>query len=480
MNDIAGPRTSLGDAGSILDELTGPNTRFAKRYPGEPPERQPVHVMYGGAHLFHADLVTQIGANALESLDTYAPDAFTFARAIGLDGADSLPKKKDAKALLARLEKKPDVVRAEDPNAWLAATVYRRMREKLAREPVEDFRIDFEDGFGVRPDDEEDRWALEAAGEVAKAYTAGILPPFVGIRIKPLNDEMKRRSVRTLDLFFTALAERTNGKPPPSLIVTLPKVPIPEQVAALAKLLDRLEQRTGIPSRSIRVELMIELTQSVFDAEGRLNLIRLLDAGEGRVIAGHFGTYDYTASCGITATWQTMAHPACQLALGLIKIACAYTGIFLSDGATNIMPVPIHRGEKLSKKEQAENRDSIFNAWATAYRHTQQSLQNAYFQGWDMHPAQLPVRYAATFAFFLRSFDAAAARLRNFVDKAAQATLVGEVFDDAATGQGLLNYFLRALNCGAVSLEELSATGLTMDEIQSRSFVKILAGRTKR
>jgi hypothetical protein len=154
-------------------------------------------------------------------------------------------------------------------------------------------------------------------------------------------------------------------------------------------------------------------------------------------------------------------------------------GIFLSDGATNVMPVPIHRGDELSKKQRQENRDAVFGAWATSYRHIQRSLENAYYQGWDLHPAQLPVRYGATYAFFLRSFDAAAARLRNFVEKAAQATLVGDVFDDAATGQGLLNYFLRALNCGAVSLEDLSVTGLTIDEIQSRSFVKILEGRTR-
>ncbi len=56
--------------------------------------------------------------------------------------------------------------------------------------------------------------------------------------------------------------------------------------------------------------------------------------------------------------------------------------------------------------------------------------------------------------------------------------MVGDVFDDAATGQGLLNYFLCGLNCGAVSLEELASTGLTQEEVETRSFVKILAGRS--
>jgi len=67
------------------------------------------------------------------------------------------------------------------------------------------------------------------------------------------------------------------------------------------------------------------------------------------------------------------------------------------------------------------------------------------------------------------------------VQKAAQATLVGDVFDDAATGQGLLNYFLRAMNCGAITEEEAVAkSGLTLDELRGRSFAKILQLRSRR
>jgi hypothetical protein len=104
---------------------------------------------------------------------------------------------------------------------------------------------------------------------------------------------------------------------------------------------------------------------------------------------------------------------------------------------------------------------------------------NAYYQGWDLHPAQLPVRYAAVYAFFLDGLDAASNRLKSFVEKAAQASLIGDVFDDAATGQGLLNYFLRGMNCGAITINDTKITGLTVEEIQSRSFVKILNGRRK-
>jgi hypothetical protein len=106
------------------------------------------------------------------------------------------------------------------------------------------------------------------------------------------------------------------------------------------------------------------------------------------------------------------------------------------------------------------------------------SLEGAFYQGWDLHPAQLPTRYAAVFAFFLEGLDAASARLRNFVEKAGQATLVGEIFDDAATGQGLLNYFLRALGCGAITEPEaVEKSGLTIAELRSRSFGTILRGR---
>jgi hypothetical protein len=107
------------------------------------------------------------------------------------------------------------------------------------------------------------------------------------------------------------------------------------------------------------------------------------------------------------------------------------------------------------------------------------SLVNGLYQGWDLNPAQLPMRYAATYSFFLSSFDDAAFRLKSFVDRAAISTLTGDIFDDAATGQGLLNFFLKALNCGAITEEQTKTTGLTLEEIRSRSFYQILKGRRK-
>jgi hypothetical protein len=197
-------------------------------------------------------------------------------------------------------------------------------------------------------------------------------------------------------------------------------------------------------------------------------------------VGAHFGTYDYTAGCNITAAYQVMDHPACDFARHMMQIAFAGTGINLSDGATNVMPVAPHRaaaGESLTVEQVAENRTTVHRAWKLHYDHTRHSLMNAYYQGWDLHPAQLPTRYAAVYAFFLEGLEPATVRLKNFIEKAAQATLVGDVFDDAATGQGLLNYFLRAINCGAITEQEALVTGLTLDELRGRSFVKILNNR---
>src|SRR5258708_23270967 len=204
--------------------------------------------------------------------------------------------------------------------------------------------------------------------------------------------------------------------------------------------------------------MMIETPQPIF------MLPRLVEESRGRCVAAHFGTYDYTASLGITASNQHMLHPACDFARSMMQASLAGTGVWLSDGATNILPL--------------QNRATVHRAWKLHYEHIRHSLDSAFYQGWDLHPAQLPSRYAAVYTFFLEGLDSASARLRNFIAKAAQATLVGDVFDDAATGQGLLNFFLRALNCGAVREEEIgSLTGLTLDELRSGSFVKIVHGR---
>ncbi|MDX6500853.1 MAG: hypothetical protein QOG23_4113 [Blastocatellia bacterium] len=467
----------------IAETLRASNDSFAKDYPGETGRRQPVHTVYGGAHLFRADTAQRLGQVAERSFAENASDFVVFARAIGLPRAHELPDVLGyAIGLKQRLKDEPDSVREENKAAWLAYTIHARVQEKLKREPVEDFRIDFEDGYGNRPDKEEDGHAESAAIEVAHGLQAGTLPPFIGIRIKPFNEELRARSMRTLDIFVSTLVAENGGRLPDNFVVTLPKITTPEQVGALADLFDLLEQQTGLAAGALKMEMMIETTQSIINSEGRINLPLLLPAARGRCTAAHFGTYDYTASCSITAAHQHMMHPACDFAKHMMQVSFAGTGIWLSDGATNIMPVGPHRaaeGRSLTQDQIEENRRVIHRAWKLHYDHVQHSLVGGFYQGWDLHPAQLPTRYAAVYAFFLESLDAASERLRNFVEKAAKATLVGDVFDDAATGQGLLNYFLRAINSGAITREEaLRLSGLTLEELQSGSFVKILKSRT--
>lgn len=447
-------KTSLSEElkKETVARLEKANLEFARRYPGESGRRQPVHTVYGGAQLFKSDTTKRLGKLALRALEEFAPAPNIFARALGLPGSEGL-----------------------------AVTIYARVHEKLEREPVEDFRIDFEDGYGNRPDDEEDGHAAAAATEVARGIADETISPFIGIRIKPFTEELRERSMRTLDIFLTTLVEKTVGSIPDNFVVTLPKVTMPEHVTALADLFDLLEKALGLETGALKMEFMIETTQAIINEHGESNLPRLLEAARGRVTAAHFGTYDYTASCQITAAHQHMTHPACDFARHMMQVALGGTGVWLSDGATNIMPVGPHRasqGSQLTEQQIDENLRVVYRAWKLHYDHIQHSLTNAFYQGWDLHPAQLPTRYAAVYAFFLDSLDQASERLRNFVAKAAQATLVGDVFDDAATGQGLLNYFLRAINCGAITEEEAqNLTTLSLEELRSGSFVKILNNR---
>ena len=465
---------------ALLDQLQTANLKFQQTYPGDKPDRQPVHTVYGGANLFKADTCVKMGEIALKNLQTYAPNFVVLANVLQLTGHEHLPKhQSDIGALTQKLINMPETMRKQEP-AWLSYTVYNKIIKKLQTEAVEDFRIDFEDGFGNRPDEEEDATAVQAARELATGMKNNTVSPFIGIRIKPFTEDLKQRGVRTLDIFLSTLLENTRGVLPDNFVVMLPKVTIPEQVVTLVRLFELLEKAHQLTPGSLKMETMVEATQIVMDDEGRNPLLRIIKASEGRCIAAHFGTYDYTASCGITAKYQTMAHPVCDFAHHMTKVALGGTGIFLSDGATNIMPIGPHRGDQLSFEQMAENRESVHQAWRTGFHHTMHSLINGLYQGWDLNPAQLPMRYAATYNFFLNSYEDAVFRLKTFVERAAISTLTKDIFDDAATGQGLLNFFLKAMNCGAISEEEATATGLTIDEIHSRSFYRILEGRRKK
>lgn len=462
----------------LFEKLKKANTDFQKIYPGDRSDRQPVHTVYGGANLFKQDSAQVLGNRALESFKTYAPDFISFGRIFGLEGINEISTKKSIAVVAKEYEKLSHEQKKKHP-ARLSIEVYGKVIKKLQFEPIEDFRIDFEDGYGNRSNEEEDQTAVQAAEELAMGMKKKSLPPFIGIRIKPFTEEMKERGIRTLDIFVTTLVKQTGGKLPENFVVMLPKVTIPEQVSTLVGFFEILESQLKLKKGTLKMEMMVETTQSIMDSNGENPLLRFIKASKGRCIATHFGTYDYTASCSITARYQEMNHPVCDFAHHMTKVALAHTGIWLSDGATNTMPIGPHRGAKLNSKQLKENAATVHRAWKKGYDHIRHSLWNGYYQGWDLNPAQLPMRYTAVFAFFLESYDDAVERLKTFVEKAARATLIGDVFDDAATGQGLLNYFLRALNSGAITEQEVLATGLTLDEIRGRSFKKILENRKK-
>jgi citrate lyase beta subunit len=447
------PSLTAGELEPILADLRDTHASVGVAFPGDPASRQPVHSVYGGAHLFRSDTAAKLGQLATRALDDYAPDGSSLAAALGLS------------------ENTPgftEMIRA-------------RVAAKLRTEAVEDFRIDFEDGYGHRPDHEEDRDAVSAASEVAAAARQGTLPPFIGIRIKPLSRELHQRSLRTLDLFVSTLA-RAQGSFPERLIVTLPKVVATGQVCTAVRAASLLERRLALTSGTLRLELMIETPQAIVSAEGTSPLRAFVQAGEGRVTGVHFGAYDYTALLGITAPWQDIRHPACDFARHMIQASLAQAGVHLADSVTTVLPLPVHRAapdRPLSAVEQRENAAGVHRAWRVHFDNIRHSMISGFYQSWDLHPAQLPARYAAVYDFFHSARAAATARLRNFVEQATHATLVGSVFDDAATGEGLLNFFARGLSCGALTMAEARETGLSAGELQGRSFLTIVENRRR-
>ncbi|MBK24893.1 MAG: phosphoenolpyruvate kinase [Halobacteriovorax sp.] len=432
----------------INEKLSLGNNAHAKTHPGESEERQPVHTVYGGAHLFKANTAVRISELALKGFKEFAPNAEVFRSGLGMECSSELAKK-----------------------------VYDRVEKKLKEEALEDFRIDFEDGFGARPDDEEDETALAAATEVAKGMREGTLPPYLGIRVKTFSEEHKNRGIRTLDLFITTLSELSDGKLPDNFCVVLPKITSREQVTAMVDCFEALEENTQLAPGSLKMELMVETPETIIGPRGECPMLEFVEAGKGRVRGAHFGTYDFTACMNITAKYQAMDHGTCDFAKNFMKVSLAGTGVWLSDGATNVMPVGPHKGD-LTEEQKRENEEVVHDAWKLSYGHIRHSLKNGFYQGWDLHPVQIPVRYGALYCFFLEGLEETQARLKQFMEAAAKATLTGAIFDDAATGQGLLNYFLRGLNCGAIEMEDVLATGLTLEEIRTRSFAKILKMRT--
>ena len=406
--------------GALDRRLTAADARLARLYPGDRGVRQPVHTVYVPADTYHAGLVSDWGRQALETLDTHAPTARELAEGLGI-------------------------------SATTAAAVYERVRDKLAVEPVEDLRIDFEDGYGSRPDAEEDAAAAAAAQALREALDAGAAPPYVGIRFKSFERQTRGRGVRTLDLFVGELAG--SGALPLGFVVTLPKVTSVDQVEAMVVVCEHLEAAHALTPGSLRFEIQVETPQSVLGPDGAALVAPMVHASGSRCTGLHYGTYDYSASCGIAAAYQSMEHPAADYAKAVMQAAAAGTGVHLSDGSTNVLPVGDHA--------------SVLAAWRLHARLVRRSLERGYYQGWDLHPAQLPSRFAATFAFYAEGLPQAVGRLRAYVQHTASGFM-----DEPATAAALAGFVLRAVECGAVSesaiVEEATLTRAQLGRLARR------------
>jgi citrate lyase beta subunit len=421
-------RVTTSLAGSVSREISARlapvDAELERRYPGDPGTRQPVHTVYVPGDAFAADTIRSWGDQALAALDEHAPDAASFASVLGL--ADEL-----------------------------AGPVYDRVRAKLEREPIEDLRVDFEDGYGARPDAEEDETAARTARLIATAYGGGTsrpeagggtAAPYMGIRMKCMEAPVRDRGIRTLDIFLTGLMEA--GPLPDGLVLTLPKVTYPEQVTAMVRLLEAFEKAHGLRAGRIGFEIQIETSQSILATDGTATVARMIQAAEGRATGLHYGTFDYSACLGVSAAHQASDHPAADHAKAIMQVAAAGTGVRVSDGSTNVLPVG-----PTSK---------VHDAWRLHYGLTRRALARAYYQGWDMHPGHIPTRYAAVFAFYREGFEQAAARLARYANRAG-----GDVMDEPATAKALSGYLLRGLDCGALDVAEVArVAGLTRADLE--------------
>ena len=320
------------------------------------------------------------------------------------------------------------------------------MLSKLENEPIEDLRLDFEDGYGNRADDVEDAEAVRSAAEVAAAVTAGEAPAFIGLRFKCFEAPTRRRGIRTLDLFLGTLLAALDELPH-GLVITFPKVSMVSQVEALVLVCEQLERMHGLPVGRLRFEVQVETPQLILGADGRSPVATVIHAGEGRVSALHYGTYDYSALLQVSAEYQSAAHPAADFAKEVMQVAAAGTGVHVADGSTNILPVG--------------SAEDVRASWRLHAGLVRRSLERAYYQGWDMHRGHLPTRFLVNFAFYREGFPRAAGRLSDYVAKTGS-----EVLDEAPTMRALARYIYRGFACGALDETELIAsTGLDGDAL---------------
>jgi citrate lyase beta subunit len=409
-------RPALTDLAADLDELLAvSDAQLATGYPGEYRASQPAHTAYVPAHRFDKDTVRVWGGQAVAALEEFAPDAAGFATAFGVS-----------------------VEMAEQVRPLVLA--------KLESQPIEDLRIDFEDGYGTRSDDTEDAHARAAGRALFAVLGEDAGPSLVGIRCKSLDSSTRRRAIATIGAFLGAFLD--NGvKSQFSFVITLPKVTSVAHVTAMNVLCERFESAYGLTRpHLLGFEIQVETPQLILGADGAATIAKCVHAGRERLRGLHYGTYDYSAAVGISSAYQSLDHPAADYAKAVMQVAAAGTGVRLSDGSSNVLPVG--------------TRAEVISAWQLHARLVRRSLERGFYQGWDLHPAQLVSRYAATYAFYRDGFRVACRRLRDYAERAATG------IEEPATAKALAGYLDRAVDCGAASLAEITAlTGLSRGDL---------------
>lgn len=410
---------------AVEEALVPVDERRRQLYPGDASGRQPVHTVYVPADRMVTGLSAAWGASALQAVQEHAPDAAAMADALAMD---------------------PQPV----------ADVWANVLAKLAREPIEDLRVDAEDGYrGAAA--VEDRDVMAAAHALAGDIRAGTAPLFLGLRPKCLEAPVRARGLRSLDLFLGALLDGVGGPgglDGTDLRITLPKITDVAQVEVMATVLAELESAYGLAAGRLGLELQVETPQAVLGPDGRASLAPMVHAAGARCRGLHYGTYDYSASLGIAAAHQASDHPAADHAKATMQLAVAGTGADAVDGSTNILPVG--------------SRAEVHAGWRLHVRLVRRALERGFYQGWDLHPAQLVTRYLATYTFYRQAMPAAASRLRTYVSGSD-----GNVLDEPATAKALASVLIRGLDCGALTAAEVTAA-TDLD----RAALDTLAGRT--
>lgn len=342
-------------------------------------QRLPVHVFYGGAHLFKQGVFAKMGRVALASP--------------------------------------------------LAANLDPQVKHKLETEPIEDYRIDFEDGFGYRSEQEELATAATAGVEFFKAARAGELPLRVGIRLK--SDCRHARNVLTAFLKYAV-----EGPLPKKFIVTQPKLEKVDEARRWREMLEHTEASFSLPGLTLRHEIMVERPACV------RTLAEIAKVCENRLDAAHFGCYDYLSSIGVPYASQNLSHPYAVNARWAMHQVFSCLDIPVSDGAVPALPT----SDDPAANQRALDEHS---------REVERGLTEGFYCGWDLHPGQLISRYQTLYRYFHAHLPQAKARYQQFLAGQTHARANGTQFDDAATVEGLLVFLRRGLSCGAFTAKDL-------------------------